>query len=72
MAGTEVWIEVRENGPYLVKGPLKFVNAQGNEELIDRPWIALCRCGRSKQKPFCDGTHGSEGFQAEKGEFYKP
>lgn len=72
MAGNDPLIEARENGPYLVQGPLKFVNAQGNEELIDRPWIALCRCGGSKQKPFCDGTHSSAGFRAEKGEFYKP
>lgn len=65
-------IEARENGPYLVQGPLKFKDTQGNEQTIDRPWIALCRCGHSQKKPFCDGTHSSQNFQAEKGEFHKP
>ena len=66
------WIEARENGPFLVQGPLKFKDAQGNEQTIDRPWIGLCRCGGSKNKPFCDGTHSAQNFQAEGGEFYKP
>ncbi len=69
MAG-EVLIEVRPNGPYLVKGPLTFKDAQGNEQRVDRAWVALCRCGHSKQKPFCDGSHSGAGFQAEGGEFH--
>jgi CDGSH-type Zn-finger protein len=72
MANDNVLIEVRENGPYLVQGPLKFKDAQGNEQVVDRAWVALCRCGGSGNKPFCDGTHSAENFQAPGGEFRKP
>ena len=48
-------IEATENGPYLVK-------VEGN--II----CALCRCGASKDKPYCDGTHKSIDFRAEKKE----
>ena len=61
-----VEIKVRENGPYKVTGPVRLIDADGNEfELPDdgRP-IALCRCGGSKTKPFCDKTHSKIGFQA--------
>lgn len=56
----------RLNGPYLVKGAtgLRIVDADGNEFTVDRDTIALCRCGGSSTKPFCDGTHGKIGFQA--------
>ena len=61
-----VEIKVRENGPYRVTGPVRLIDADGNEFEIgepDRP-IALCRCGGSTTKPFCDGTHSRTGFQA--------
>lgn len=57
-------ITVRLNGPYLVKGPFRLVDADGNEFRVDRETIALCRCGGSTTKPFCDGTHSKIGFQA--------
>lgn len=63
---TEVDIKVRENGPYRVTGPIRIVDADGTEyELPDdeRP-VALCRCGGSTTKPFCDGTHSRTGFEA--------
>jgi len=60
----EVNITVRENGPYLVKGPINLMDAQGNEFRVERETIALCRCGGSTTKPFCDGTHSRIGFQA--------
>jgi CDGSH-type Zn-finger protein len=43
------------------------VDHQGNafELPTDKPAIALCRCGQSKRKPFCDGTHKECGFVAE-------
>jgi CDGSH iron-sulfur domain-containing protein 3 len=59
-----VEIKVRENGPYKVTGPIRLIDADGNEfELPDdgKP-VALCRCGGSTTKPFCDGTHSEVGF----------
>jgi CDGSH-type Zn-finger protein len=61
-----VEIKVRENGPYKVTGPIRLIDADGNEfELPDdgEP-VALCRCGGSTTKPFCDGTHSKVGFDA--------
>lgn len=60
----ETTITVRDNGPYLVKGPLDIVDVEGNTFTIDRATIALCRCGGSTNKPFCDGQHSKIGFQA--------
>jgi len=60
----DVSITVRENGPYLVKGPLSLVDAAGDEFRVEREVIALCRCGGSANKPFCDGTHARIGFEA--------
>jgi CDGSH-type Zn-finger protein len=53
-----VEIKVRDNGPYRVSGPVRLVDAEGNEFVVsdDRP-IALCRCGQSQTKPFCDSSH---------------
>lgn len=64
-------IEAKPGGPYLVQGPLKLVDASGKETVIDRPWVALCRCGQSQNKPFCDGTHGRVGFQADAVKLFK-
>lgn len=63
---SDVTIKVRENGPYLVKGPIKLIDADGNDYVYDsaRENVALCRCGGSTTKPFCDGTHSKIGFQA--------
>lgn len=60
----ETRIVVRPNGPYLVEGPLTVVDIEGKEYRSDRPRIALCRCGNSANKPFCDGTHQRIGFDA--------
>jgi CDGSH-type Zn-finger protein len=63
---TQVEIKVRHCGPYKVTGPIRLIDADGNEyELPDdgKP-IALCRCGGSKTKPFCDSTHSEIGFRA--------
>jgi len=59
-------IKVRENGPYLVSGPVTIVDSDGNEYTTpsEKPNVALCRCGGSTTKPFCDGTHSKTGFQA--------
>ena len=62
----EVEIKVRENGPYRVRGPIRLIDADGNEfDLADQgETIALCRCGASTTKPFCDKTHSRIGFEA--------
>lgn len=62
----EVRIRVRENGPYVVTGNITLVDADGNAYETANPKgnIALCRCGGSTTKPFCDGTHSRTGFQA--------
>ena len=64
MAGTE--IKVRENGPYKVTGPITLIDADGNSYDLgeDGQPIALCRCGGSTTKPFCDGTHSKIAFEA--------
>jgi CDGSH iron-sulfur domain-containing protein 3 len=64
--GPTVEIKVRENGPYKVTGPIRLIDPDGNEFVLPddgRP-VALCRCGGSKTKPFCDKTHSKIGFQA--------
>jgi CDGSH-type Zn-finger protein len=53
-------IKVRKNGPYLVTG-VALKDAEGNPIHSDETF-ALCRCGRSAAKPFCDGTHKRVGF----------
>lgn len=60
-----VTIKVRENGPYRVTGPFELVDADGNAyELPAGETVALCRCGRSRTKPFCDKSHREHGFEA--------
>lgn len=62
----EVTIRLRDNGPMVVEGPITVVDADGNVFPIaaDKPAIALCRCGASANKPFCDGKHRDCGFAA--------
>ena len=57
-------ITALDNGPYLVKGPVVLLDADGNEFREERATVALCRCGGSRTKPFCDGTHSKVGFRA--------
>ncbi len=61
-----VVIKVRHNGPYKVTGPVRLIDADEREyDLAARgETVALCRCGGSQDKPFCDGTHKRIGFQA--------
>ena len=62
----DVEIKTRENGPYKVTGPIRLIDADGKEfDLAEKgEVIALCRCGGSTTKPFCDGTHSKIAFQA--------
>ena len=56
-----VKITIRNNGPYVVEGDFTLVDHEGNEVPLTKR--ALCRCGGSTMKPFCDGTHSKIGFQ---------
>ena len=64
---SEVTIRVRANGPLLVEGPIQLVDANGNPFSVnpEKPAVALCRCGASKNRPFCDGSHNRCGFEGE-------
>ena len=58
-------IRLKKNGPYRIEGEdVRVVDWDGNEYKVDRLPIALCRCGASTTKPFCDGSHSKIGFQA--------
>jgi len=62
----DVTIKIRPNGPYLISGPIDLSDADGNPVTIPegKTAVALCRCGASVSKPFCDGTHSKIGFDA--------
>ena len=60
----DVTIMSADNGPYIVKGEVKVVDAGGNE-LETKETVALCRCGQSENKPFCDGAHVKAEFKSE-------
>jgi CDGSH-type Zn-finger protein len=60
----ETKITALDNGPYLVKGPMKILDAEGYEFRVERTTVALCCRGGSTTKPFCDGTHSKAGFEA--------
>jgi len=57
-------ITVRTNGPLRVEGDFEIVDMEGKPYgLAGRTMVSLCRCGRSSNKPFCDGSHRTVGFQ---------
>lgn len=58
-------IKVRDDGPYKVTGPVRIIDAEGAVFEVEegRP-IALCRCGQSRTKPFCDASHKSSEFHS--------
>jgi CDGSH-type Zn-finger protein len=60
-----ITIRLRKNGPYVIDGEdVRVIDWNGAEYPISRLPIALCRCGASTRKPFCDGTHSKIGFEA--------
>ena len=62
MADTKV--KIMKNGPYIVEGDCQYEDADGNAvDTSGRKAVALCRCGGSENKPFCDGTHSRNNFQ---------
>jgi uncharacterized Fe-S cluster protein YjdI len=58
---TETRVRASANGPLLVTGGVRVLDADGNL-LYEGERAALCRCGGSANKPFCDGTHKTNGF----------
>jgi CDGSH-type Zn-finger protein len=60
---SDVTVTATDNGPYLVAGPVTLRDAEGNEYDVGGT-VALCRCGHSGRKPFCDGTHERTSFEA--------
>ncbi|MFD3444115.1 CDGSH iron-sulfur domain-containing protein [Microbacteriaceae bacterium 4G12] len=53
------------NGPLLVRGNVRIVTPDGEPVPRDRRTVALCRCGVSTLKPYCDGTHKAINFRTE-------
>jgi len=64
---SDVVITPYRDGPLLVRGPVRLTDQDGEEIAVDRGTIALCRCGKSRLKPFCDGTHKLTRFRAPSG-----
>jgi CDGSH-type Zn-finger protein len=60
----DVRIRMRPNGPLVVEGPFELIDSRGQAFAIpaDKPAVALCRCGHSSKRPFCDGSHKTCGF----------
>jgi CDGSH-type Zn-finger protein len=63
----EVTITPYRDGPLLVRGPFRIIDQDGNPIQAGRETVALCRCGRSGSRPFCDGTHKLVRFKAPSG-----
>jgi CDGSH-type Zn-finger protein len=60
-----ITIRLRRNGPYVIEGEdVRVIDWNGREYPVDRWPIALCRCGASTTKPFCDRSHSRIGFEA--------
>ena len=55
------------DGPLLVRGEFRMQDQDGNEIEPRRETIALCRCGKSRTRPFCDGSHKLVDFRAPSG-----
>jgi CDGSH-type Zn-finger protein len=60
----EAQITPYRDGPLLVRGPFRLTDQEGNEITVRRDTIALCRCGKSRLRPFCDGSHQLISFRA--------
>ncbi len=62
-----VKIRIRDHGPLVVEGPVNLTDGEGNSISVpdqSKSNIALCRCGDSANKPFCDGSHRDSGFSS--------
>lgn len=68
----KISISSSPNGPLVIKNLQSLTEANGNSYPVKKSSIALCRCGHSKSKPFCDGTHGKVGWTDDKMEGRQP
>lgn len=57
-------ITFKQNGPILVSGEFTVLGEDGDPVTDLNPIVALCRCGQSAAKPFCDGTHATRGWES--------
>ncbi len=62
----KISIHASKNGPLVIENLKNLTNDAGNSVPVIKTTFALCRCGHSKSKPFCDGTHGETGFSDKK------
>ena len=60
---SDATIQIRNNGPLIVKGNVQLQDHDGRPVSHQEPVIALCRCGHSATKPYCDGAHKQAGFE---------
>jgi CDGSH-type Zn-finger protein len=65
----KIEVKARGDGPLVIQGSAIYTE-DGEEQKTSGTAVALCRCGGSAQKPFCDGTHRTIGFQAEEVVFW--
>ena len=63
IGGEELTIKVNKGGPYLIRGNVKIIDKDGTET-IKEGTVALCRCGESQNKPYCDGSHKNKEFDS--------
>ncbi len=63
--GTDAQVVACPDGPFLVRGDVEIVTPDGEPIPRRRSTVALCRCGMSTIKPFCDGTHRLTGFRTD-------
>ena len=64
LAAGSLDIKTLKNGPLYIEGPLYICDSEGKVARVEKK-IALCRCGASKNKPFCDGSHAAIGFKSD-------
>ncbi|HZB77908.1 MAG TPA: CDGSH iron-sulfur domain-containing protein [Solirubrobacteraceae bacterium] len=67
MAEERVTITPYRDGPLLVRGDFQLLDQDGKPIDSGRRTVALCRCGKSRLRPFCDGTHKLVRFKAPSG-----
>jgi CDGSH-type Zn-finger protein len=58
-------IHAHENGPLVIAGSAAYRDGEGREQTTPGTAVALCRCGLSSNRPFCDGSHKEVGFHSE-------
>ena len=67
-----VTVTPHRDGPLILRGPFRILDQDGVEIANERSTVALCRCGMSARKPFCDGSHTVTGFRAPSGRELQP